>query len=558
MRRPASLLLCLLVLLTASTVRAQGSLDRRIALLQREIAQREGIDRDDKIPEVHKAINRPLLAERRRELLATIQERVADLQRDLGTRGSSMSQAERNHAQTALRTLLSSTSQMGAPAPLSATRPRRTVGSSALANPGANGTSVRSGQPVVLTLARPASAAGAPAALPEPQTQVAVLRSPPTTLSNASVTHDTLDLPNAAIFNADDAAKIIEDAIRSNILVVPSRYYEPPTNPGERGVFSSDFYCVIHVLRWANPGSAQNSGKTETKAQTVATQNWYVFNSGKGKGAGRNRLWSNEDFAKINRIFGVRKVWLLYVHLNKAADYDYALARYDFNVEKKTAANVSDLLNVAQLFITDTSAKTLAEVDLLPTNLWGGGSVDINYVPSNITITASFVKTIDNGPVVALDKPQKFDNEGRYWWDVSVGVPIRHITQTQFDATAGTVTAKTVDKQNAFALLNLYPVPVDIKGTNYSWIPHFVGGVAIAKQPLKKILVGAGVGPHFANFYVGALFTEQTSPASLKEGDAATSAQLNADSHRHYKTQLSFGLNLPVRGIVESLKKTSK
>src|SRR5207253_1047462 len=137
--------------------------------------------------------------------------------------------------------------------------------------------------------------------------------------------------------------------------------------------------------------------------------------------------------------------------------------------------------------------------------------------------------------------------EGLYWWDVSVGVPIRRISQLSFQNTNNSLSPVKVDKQNIFALLNLYPVRVDVKTQGFTWIPHFVGGVAIAKQPQNKILIGGAFGPYFANFYLGALFVKQQEKA---DPTATTSSIRNV-----YKPQFTFGLNLPVRGIAEALKK---
>jgi hypothetical protein len=80
----------------------------------------------------------------------------------------------------------------------------------------------------------------------------------------------------------------------------------------------------------------------------------------------------------------------------------------------------------------------------------------------------------------------------------------------------------------------------------HSWVPHFIGGVAIAKQPQNKILIGASFGPRFANFYLGSLF--------VKQEEAVTQDGSDTIVRKHYRSQFSFGLNLPVRGIIEALK----
>jgi len=370
-----------------------------------------------------------------------------------------------------------------------------------------------------------------------------------------------VDPYNAALFDAKYAEKLIRMAIENGALKDSDQNAPSPNFASDKG-----FHCIVHVVRWKDPEGAAE--------QTVDKQNWYVYNNGRAKGF--SRTWSQEDFATENRIFGVSKVWLLYVHLNKLTTRNY-LARYEFDITKKTPANLENLFAVAGLFKTLRGEATAAPFE----DIWGGGAVDIRYVPSNVTVTAKFVPlrevdvaalrnretgeldqraldTIEqatrNVEPKVLDKPKVFDNEGLYWWDVSVGVPIRRISQLEFQNTGNTVTAKEVNKQNIFALLNLYPYPVDVKRQAFTWIPHFVGGVAIAKQPQNQILLGAGFGPRFANFYFGGLLVKEQQTTTLKEGDMATDDALAADVKKRYKAKFTFGLNLPVRGIIESFK----
>ncbi|HSS21389.1 MAG TPA: hypothetical protein VLL54_15040 [Pyrinomonadaceae bacterium] len=518
------------VCMTAPTISAQQI---TIAELRDQIRKFELVARDSKAPSQVQSINESVLRNRRLQLRTLLRYQLESLRKYQAGYQTHFSAKEKQTVVSGINALEVEIQSLDHPS-LTAASSSRTEAPT--------------------TFARSTAPMNVSAAV-VPQSQVVVVRSTPVTftLANAPVTYATLDFPNAVIFNSTDAGRIIKEAIAKGVLNVAPEYYD-----GASKTFSDDFYCVIHVMRWADPSAANAADGSAKLTQTVASQNWYVFNNGKGKGFGNSKTWSNEDFTSLNRIFGVKRIHQLYIHLNSIKSLRYAQARYDFNIEKKAPQNLSNLFNVAQLFITFPSAAVAGAVDNTPENLWGGDSVDLLYVPSNVTITASIVKDVVAGPMVALDKPKKFDNEGRYWWDVSVALPVKHISQTQFDTTANTVTAKKVDKQNAFALINLYPVPVDIKGSTFTWVPHFVGGVAIQKQPLKKFLLGAGFGPRFANFYVGAVFTEEKKPSTLKEGDSATQSQLDADLRKHYKPKFSFGFNLPVRGILESLKADSK
>lgn len=402
---------------------------------------------------------------------------------------------------------------------------------------------------------------GSAAVMPGP-TQRAVIRSFPAPLARAA--YGVLDLTGAALFNPKYARQLIEYAITEKTLRDSDGQV-----PDKNILNDKDFHCIIHVLRWKKPDPASTSNQP-----AVDRQNWYVYNNGKAKGF--NRTWSQEDFATEKRLFGVKKIWLLYVHLNKVVDQNYQ-ARYEFDITKKAPANLENLFSVASLFVISKGSPRSASTE----DRWGGGRIETDYAPSNVTVTAKFVplegvlssemardadgqlppgkeeelkmKMRDAEPL-ALDAPKVFDNEGRYWWDFSVGFPVRRISELKFESTSNTVTAKEVGNQNLFALLNLYFPSADIKKQTFSWVPHFVGGAAIAKQPQNKILLGAGIGPRFANFYLGTLFVKQDEARTLREGDAASTDAISADVRRRYKPQFTFGLNLPVRGVIEALK----
>lgn len=292
-----------------------------------------------------------------------------------------------------------------------------------------------------------------------------------------------------------------------------------------------DFYCIIHVVSFADP-----TGTPPT--QTVRAQNWYLYHKGELTLASSDTL---------PRLYGAKRVTLLYLHLNKKTDYD---PLYRVKVVKKTPAYLQHLLGLADLFNSAGAPATPAVGDT--DNAWASYTFTVQYRPSDITIEPN--KTIAAG-VVKLGDAQKFDNEGLYFVDFSVGVPVRKVSQLSFDSTNGLVTAKEVDKTSIMAFLNLYARPVDIKRTGYDMVPHFVGGVAIAKKPLDKIFVGAGFGPVVANFYIGALFVKQQQLSNLAPGAAATPGQVGNDIRHRYKAQVGFGLNLPVGAIVEKLKK---
>ena len=286
-------------------------------------------------------------------------------------------------------------------------------------------------------------------------------------------------------------------------------------------------------MRWSNP---DGGGK-----QTVQAQKWYLYNQG------TLTLASATD---IPRLYGVGTVTFLFIHLNRAYPANDYQPLYTFDVQKKTPAYISHFLGVTGLFSGGSAGAGLAAA--APSNTWWGlTTMRWNYKVADITATAKLTRPT---AVEDLGNPQKFDNEGKYLMDFSVGVPVRKISDLSFDSVNNTVAPKEVDETNILALINIYPRPIDIRKNNVDLIPHFVGGVAIDKQPLHKIFVGAGFGPIVANFYIGAMFVKQQELNTLQPGDLATPDQLNNDIRRKYKAQWAFGVNMPVGAIIEKLK----
>jgi hypothetical protein len=227
--------------------------------------------------------------------------------------------------------------------------------------------------------------------------------------------------------------------------------------------------------------------------------------------------------------------------------------QYDLDVTSKTPANVLHLFDAASAFLP--AKPNQAEEDLHQ-NIFGITDANIAYVPSDVTATAYYSEAA--GQVKPLGDAAVFDNEGTYYWDVSVAVPISKISQAQFNNSNNTVTSSQTDKRNVFTVLDLYPFKKDVKNSGFDWHPYALAGVGVASQPLHRILVAAGWGPRFAQFYAGVIFAKQEALQSLAPGSPATPAQTAADVKMRYKAQFSFGINLTVRDVFKNLGSASK
>ena len=135
---------------------------------------------------------------------------------------------------------------------------------------------------------------------------------------------------------------------------------------------------------------------------------------------------------------------------------------YRIDVTKKPPAPVSNLLSLINFAAQgDEFNKEAPE----PIAIWGR-LMDVRYVPSDMVVRLN--QTGDVGNVTQLSQ-HTYDNEGRYFWDVSIALPVNQLKQIEYTVNAATnqptVSAKTIDRQKILGMLNLYWPPVDTKGT---------------------------------------------------------------------------------------------
>ena len=160
------------------------------------------------------------------------------------------------------------------------------------------------------------------------------------------------------------------------------------------------------------------------------------------------------------------------------------------------------------------------------------------------------------GAQVSGLNPATFDNEGRYFFDFSIGVPVKKIRDVKFTSTSqDTLTATSTEKQNLFAFFNLYPKPIDTKRNMLVRWPHLVTGAKVGSQPLKQLVLAGGWGPVFANFYAGVLFHTRSLPEGTSCGKIPSSIPSGAKLQNKTCAEFTFGINLPVGALVSATKK---
>jgi hypothetical protein len=320
-------------------------------------------------------------------------------------------------------------------------------------------------------------------------------------------------------------------------------------------------YVIVHLVKWPEedpPAKAGNPAKYEAQKEK-----WFLY---RNNSAANTPSWELQKAQEGVRIYGHHRVAVLLVHLTARESWDI---KYKVDIEKKTPAPIQNVLDLAGIILTGVRA----DAEPAPPSYWGGRLMLVKDIPSGITVQSS-IAFLPSQDVLAVraeaaneqtQQPKTYskvyDNEGRYHWDVSAGIPVKGFKEVTYNVENQIVTAKEVNRQNAYGFLNLFlnPRGVDTKGEEFYKTPHLVLGVPISGKPLDRPLVGLGLGfykPKLKfNLFAGIVFNRIREPQSLANGQTATEAQLQSDFRTRRIRKLIFGINLPIKQFKEALSK---
>lgn len=300
-----------------------------------------------------------------------------------------------------------------------------------------------------------------------------------------------------------------------------------------------DLYCVVHIVKWI---AADKSAKVDQDA-------WFLYHY-----SSKESKWERQKNFDGKRIYGSDEVGVLFIHTNiPDSVVDTTDISYKISIEKKIPAPVGDVLTLVGS-ITGAKATAKGIDNKPPVDLYAASVIKVEDLPSDLTITGSLA--VEGKQTQVLTRT--YDNEGRYHWDVSVGVPLTTIREVQFVSDGNKVTTSAKDKQDVYGFLNIYPWAVDVKDEKALTPPHFLVGVPLASKPLHHPLVGIGFGvyktPIKFNLFAGVTFNRELVPRTLTSGSNATPAQLEADLHPRWVRKFSWGINFPISQIKDALK----
>jgi hypothetical protein len=221
---------------------------------------------------------------------------------------------------------------------------------------------------------------------------------------------------------------------------------------------------------------------------------------------------------------------------------------YTVAVTKKTPAPVENLKGLAGV-ITGQAAATNVPVELKVSDVCAGKTFEVRHLPSDLAVTA----TTGEGEKQKTLGKFTYDNERKYWFDVSFALPLSSVDDLSYDVDTDGVVAKNIEKTDLFAMVNI-GLPRNTKKTTLQVIPTVIYGMPITGRPLRKHMVGLAFGLSKVQAYVGYLW-QRKEVASQSVSDGITEVDIApAGGDDGWGGSVVWGINLPIKTVVDLLK----
>src|SRR5579864_1719033 len=230
---------------------------------------------------------------------------------------------------------------------------------------------------------------------------------------------------------------------------------------------------------------------------------------------------------------------------------------YTIDITKKIPAPVQDLQGIIRLAQGQAGKPKTLSIGTDQLTLCGGQTFVVSALPSDMTTTANV--STGNGVSGSSSKQigkNTFDNERKYHYDFSLALPLKSYQDLTVNSSDLTITAKKVDKQNLFAMVNLSPFPYDTKKASFQVLPVFLYGMPITGKPLNHHLIAAAVGLNRVQFFAGILVSHnKDAPGNSVPGSSSSSSTSTGPVRDYWSAKVSYGINFPVSTITSLLKK---
>lgn len=247
-----------------------------------------------------------------------------------------------------------------------------------------------------------------------------------------------------------------------------------------------------------------------------------------------------------------------------AVPEDTALLAQFLASKKKDPAWFTNVLGVLGLA---KFAQGAARADLtpMPVVLYGMGHMPDIPFPSDMWVQAGTSSITEeewkmagadaNALFAPITPEVEIDNEGRYWFDASIGLPMKKIDELEYVRTDNRIQTRQVAAESILGLANFIPYKIDIKDPKTAWHPRLLVGLGLRGRVIDRTFFGFGMGFAFGPLKNNAFFQAFQPYAGVQRTVTRVSESATGLVNSSSAWKLAIGINIPVKSAAERLAK---
>jgi hypothetical protein len=356
---------------------------------------------------------------------------------------------------------------------------------------------------------------------------------------------------------------------QTELYKIAAKASKMPTSVGK--IDKNQAY-IFHVDHWgASP------------AYLLVSSDWYVY-----KSSGPDKLKRTGYTASGDQLlYGLKRVLIITVEVfDNGGKSGPMKITYKTSVVQGTPANSEALGDLISALLGITSKSTAYDsttgCEVMTAASFQEGTVRLPF-DLNVALSAATKPKPTGGGSENTKQPasagvadcpnlseggtctltRKFTSLDREWWDVSIGVAIPGVRETQYSIVNAALTSKVKTHTDFYGFFDICPAA--IWKSKDTLIPHLAVGLPLTSQTFYRPFFGVSESvtnwfglqkrlglPVGINFFAGVVYMK----TSVVTGSPTTPSELSADSRSLRVVKPVFGVEVPVKALVSKIGKS--
>lgn len=364
-----------------------------------------------------------------------------------------------------------------------------------------------------------------------------------------------------------------------------SYYYDALSNPDPHAAY------IFHVVKWMRQPQDpthpdQDDQSADNPPYILVSSDWYVYEI-----IGSNKL-KQTGFKGTGDplIYGKKRAITIAIDTFSPGKKGNLVSTYNTSVTEGTPENRQDLgqLVGALLGVSGAQAQAQAGTQVTTCGLFVGARVQegTKKLPFDLTVAVATTDATGNksnnqssnqnaSPGTAncsgdsnstpCAMTRTFTSVDREWWDVSIGVTIPGVRESQYSIVSSALQISATRHVDLYGMFDFFPAAAYLP--KESWFPHVNVGLPVTSKSLYRPYIGLSENltgwTHFQkdlglpvamNFFAGVVWMK----TQVVNDNPTTSAQLTMDTSNKRVWKAVFGIEVPVSSIASKIGKGSK